>query len=169
MLAALLRADAALRWPLRWAVGFSSTSSLFGYAGQANYCAANAMLDQLATFGSAGVLPQGDQPPCRILAINWGPWAEAGMAKVGTKAYEQAVKEGDTPLPTSSALACLAAALRVAEQAQPSAVQFCACDVEWEKSQWRELPILDLVFERKPAEPTATTADTEAPVKEDEK
>jgi surfactin synthase thioesterase subunit/NAD(P)-dependent dehydrogenase (short-subunit alcohol dehydrogenase family) len=152
---ALLRAGAALGWPLRWACGFSSTSSLFGYAGQANYCAANAMLDQLATFGSAGVLPQGDQPPCRIMTINWGPWAEAGMAKVGTKAYEQAVKEGDTPLPTSSALACLAAALRVAEQAQPSAVQFCACDVEWEKSQWRELPILDLVFDRSKTEAPA--------------
>lgn len=92
------------------------------------------------------------------------------MAKVGTKAYDQAVKEGDTPLSNAAALACLAATLRVAEQAQPSAVQFCACDVEWEKSQWRDLPILDLVFDKKAAESTATQAETEVQeVKEDDK
>jgi hypothetical protein len=125
------------------------------------------MLDQLAAFGSAGVLPQGDQPPCRVLTINWGPWGEAGMAAVGTKAYEQAVKEGDTPLSTSAAIGCLASALRVAEQAQPSAVQFCACDVEWEKSQWRDLPILDLVFEKSAVETPVAKVETE--VKADEK
>jgi len=148
MLVALLRAAAALRWPARWLLGFSSTSSLFGYAGQANYCAANALLDQLSSFGAAHALPAGDQPPCRVVTVNWGPWAEAGMAKEGTKAYEAAVAEGDTPLPTAAALGCLAAALRSAGQAQPSATQFCACDVQWQKSQWRDLPILDLVWER---------------------
>ena len=102
------------------------------------------MIDQLASFGAAGALPSGDRPPCRVLAVNWGPWGEAGMAKVGTKAYQQAVEEGDTPLPTSVALRCLAAALRTASQAQPAATQFCACNVEWQKSQWSELPILRL-------------------------
>jgi len=144
---ALLRAAAELEWPVQWMLGFSSTSSLFGYAGQANYCAANSVLDNLATFGEADVLPMGDVPPCRIIAINWGPWGEAGMAKVGTKAYEQAVREGDTPLSTAVALLCLGAALRTATQAQAAAVQFCACDVEWGKSQWSGLPILDLVEE----------------------
>jgi len=143
----LLRAAAEFEWPLQWMLGFSSTSSLFGYAGQANYCAANSVLDNLATFGDADVLPMGDAPPCRIIAINWGPWGEAGMAKVGTKAYEQAVREGDTPLSTAVALRCLGAALRTATQAQPAAVQFCACDVEWSKSQWSRLPILDFVEE----------------------
>jgi surfactin synthase thioesterase subunit len=91
-LVSLMRAAEALQWPLRWILGFSSTSSLFGYAGQSNYCAANAMIDQLASFGAGGVLPMGDRPPCRVLAVNWGPWGEAGMAKVGTKAYQQAAE-----------------------------------------------------------------------------
>nr|QJU71784.1 type I polyketide sythase [Gambierdiscus polynesiensis] len=138
LLAALLQAARTLGWPLRWAVGFSSTSSLLGYAGQTNYCAANAVLDQLAAFSTANA-------PCRVLAVNWGPWAEAGMAKVGTKAYEQAVKDGDRPLPTAQALACLATALRCASQAQPAAVQLCACDVDWQRSQWRGLPLLTLL------------------------
>mmetsp|Transcript_123527 Transcript_123527/g.395126 ORF Transcript_123527/g.395126 Transcript_123527/m.395126 type:complete len:2722 (+) Transcript_123527:112-8277(+) len=157
MLTALMHAVVTFQWSVQWIIAFSSTSSLFGYAGQSNYCAANAMLDNLAAFGSAGVLPEGDRPPCRVLAINWGPWGEAGMAKVGSKAYAQAVAEGDTPLSTSSALQCLAAALRVAGQAQPAAVQFCACDVDWRKSQWNGLPILELVHDSAPpeAEPEA--------------
>jgi len=146
ILAALVQAASALRWPLEWILGFSSTSSLFGYAGQSNYCAANALLDHLAAFG--GHLPAGDRPPCRVLAINWGPWGEAGMAKVGTKAYEQALAEGDRPLSTAAALRCLAAGLHVLGQPQSAAVQLCACDVEWQKSQWRDLPILDLVADR---------------------
>jgi len=148
MLLALIKAATTLQWPLQWVLGFSSTSSLFGYAGQSNYCAANAMLDHLATFGASPDVPEGDKLPCRFIAVNWGPWGEAGMAKVGTKAYEQAIKEGDTPLSTKTALRCLASALRIATQPQPAAVQFCACDVEWSKSQWADLPILDLVHDR---------------------
>jgi len=143
ILAALIRTAECLRWPMQWIIGFSSTSSLFGYAGQSNYCAANALLDNLAAFGAS--LPEGDRPPCRVMAINWGPWGEAGMAKVGTKAYEQALAEGDRPLPTATALQCLAAGLRIVGQPQPSAVQLCACDVDWQKSQWKDLPILDFV------------------------
>eukprot|EP00930_Biecheleria_cincta_P009311 TRINITY_DN11101_c0_g2_i1.p1 TRINITY_DN11101_c0_g2~~TRINITY_DN11101_c0_g2_i1.p1 ORF type:complete len:2749 (+),score=545.09 TRINITY_DN11101_c0_g2_i1:120-8366(+) len=150
MLTALLNCSKRLRWPLQWSLGFSSTSSLFGYAGQVNYCAANAMLDQLAVFGGAGEasLAEGDRAPCRLIAVNWGPWGEAGMAQVGTKAYEQALKEGDRPLSTATALRCLAVALRQASQAQPGASQLCACDVEWEKSQWQDLPILEHVHDR---------------------
>merc|ERR1712167_373222 len=95
------------------------------------------MGDNWATFGA-----EVDCLPCRVIAINWGPWGEAGMAKVGTKAYEAAVREGDTPLSNAIALRCLATALRTASQAQLASVQFCACDMEWEKSQWSGLPIL---------------------------
>jgi len=146
----LLRLAQALKWPLQFFLGFSSTSSLFGYGGQVNYCAANAMLDQLAVFGDSG--ESGGRLPCRVITVNWGPWGEAGMAKVGTKAYEAAVREGDTPLRTATALRCLAAALRLATSPQPSAVQFAACDVQWQKSQWQDLPILDIVHERKKLE-----------------
>ncbi|CAE7544088.1 swnK, partial [Symbiodinium natans] len=81
MLVALLNAAKELQWPLQWTVGFSSTSSLFGYAGQVNYCAANALLDQLAVFSSEGARPEGDRAPCRFITVNWGPWGEAGMAQ----------------------------------------------------------------------------------------
>eukprot|EP00971_Amphidinium_carterae_P258668 5134065-Amphidinium_carterae.1 len=86
----LLRASTSLDWHLEWFLGFSSTSSLFGYAGQTNYCAANALLDNLATFGGSSGRPAGDGAPCRIIAVNWGPWGEAGMAKKGSPGFQDA-------------------------------------------------------------------------------
>lgn len=147
LLLALLETAKELDWPLQFALGFSSTSSLFGYAGQVNYCAANALLDHVSTWGMHSAQGK-DLAPCRITTVNWGPWGEAGMAQEGTKAYEQAVKEGDTPLSTRAALNCLAVALCQATQVQ-GCTQMCACDVQWQKSQWKDLPILEHVHDRK--------------------
>jgi len=52
---------------------FSSTSALFGSPGQANYAAANSVLDSLAPHWTA----QGQR---RAWSVQWGPWAEVGMA-----------------------------------------------------------------------------------------
>ncbi|MBF0318966.1 MAG: SDR family NAD(P)-dependent oxidoreductase, partial [Nitrospirae bacterium] len=51
---------------------FSSASSVLGSAGQANYAGANAFLDSAAYYISGCGI--------RTIAIEWGPWAGAGMA-----------------------------------------------------------------------------------------
>ncbi|MFZ4850735.1 MAG: SDR family NAD(P)-dependent oxidoreductase, partial [Caldilinea sp.] len=53
-------------------VAFSSMASLVGNPGQSNYAAANGFLDGLMQARRRVGLPG--------LSINWGPWAEVGMA-----------------------------------------------------------------------------------------
>ena len=51
---------------------FSSVASLIGSPGQSNYCVANTGLDAIARYRRSLKLP--------ALSINWGAWAESGMA-----------------------------------------------------------------------------------------
>ncbi|WP_233413959.1 type I polyketide synthase [Nucisporomicrobium flavum] len=53
-------------------VGYSSVASVIGAVGQANYAAGNAYVDALMTWRAAAGRPG--------TALNWGPWAEVGMA-----------------------------------------------------------------------------------------
>jgi acyl carrier protein len=80
-LSAVMAPKAAGAWHLHAAtqhraldffVLFSSSAALFGAAGQSSYAAANAFLDALAHARRAVGLP--------ALSVNWGPWAEVGMA-----------------------------------------------------------------------------------------
>ncbi|WMP19415.1 aminotransferase class I/II-fold pyridoxal phosphate-dependent enzyme [Thiothrix lacustris] len=58
--------------PLDFFISFSSIASLMGSPGQTNYAAANAVVDLLMQQRRAQGLPG--------ISINWGPWAETGMA-----------------------------------------------------------------------------------------
>lgn len=132
---ALLELIAAREWCLDWMVMWSSTSSLLGYPGQTNYCAANSLLDQLV---------QWPRHTCgtSLVAINWGPWGEAGMAAKGTKAYDMAVKTGELPMDTSLAMAALATILYEV-QTSGSSRQFAVADVEWHRSPfWKTHPLI---------------------------
>jgi NAD(P)-dependent dehydrogenase (short-subunit alcohol dehydrogenase family)/acyl carrier protein len=57
---------------LEFLVLFSSVAGCFGNRGQADYAAANEVLNKLA-------LHLDHHWPARVVAINWGPWATGGM------------------------------------------------------------------------------------------
>jgi myxalamid-type polyketide synthase MxaB len=71
--------------PLDWFVCFSSMASLIGSPGQGNYAAANAFMDALAHYRRSQGLT--------ATSLNWGPWAEAGMAASLSERDQDRLKE----------------------------------------------------------------------------
>jgi NAD(P)-dependent dehydrogenase (short-subunit alcohol dehydrogenase family) len=61
-----------LREDVSFVVFFSSVSGAFGNRGQCDYAAANEALDKIA-------LSLNERVQGRVVSINWGPWAGAGM------------------------------------------------------------------------------------------
>ncbi|MCK6562457.1 type I polyketide synthase [bacterium] len=78
--------------PLEFFVMFSSAAALLGSPGQSNYAAANAFMDSLAHHRRGLGRP--------ALSINWGPWAEAGMAAALGEAHQNRFASlGISPIP----------------------------------------------------------------------
>ncbi|WP_410641676.1 SDR family NAD(P)-dependent oxidoreductase [Amycolatopsis sp. lyj-346] len=97
--------DLTLGLDLRAFVLFSSVSSTFGGAGQANYAAANAFLDAFARHRRAQGLP--------AVSLAWGLWGEdAGMGgRIGSAGRARMARGGTLPLPVEHALGLFDSAL----------------------------------------------------------
>ncbi|AGC45620.1 polyketide synthase [Myxococcus stipitatus DSM 14675] len=108
--------------PLDVFVMFSSAASVLGSPGQGNYAAANAFMDALAHHRVAAGLP--------ALSINWGPWAEVGLAAAAENRGERLALRGVGSMPTAQALDAMGRLL-----ARPSAQ---AIVVPLDLRQWRE-------------------------------
>jgi acyl transferase domain-containing protein/acyl carrier protein len=94
---------------------FSSAAALLGFAGQANYAAANAFMDALAHYRRSLGLP--------ALSINWGPWTQVGLAASHEKRGARLASRGIGSLTPEQGLTYLAALLTCPE-AQVAVMDF---------------------------------------------
>uniref|UniRef100_UPI000B32EB6A type I polyketide synthase n=1 Tax=Streptomyces sp. TP-A0356 TaxID=1359208 RepID=UPI000B32EB6A len=116
---------------------FSSFAGTVGSAGQANYAAANAMLDALAEQRRTEGLP--------ATSIAWGPWAGGGMA-ADASAENRQRRGGVRLLDPDAALDALGSCVTA-----PTAAAFVA-DVDWQQfgsafTAVRPSPLLTEIYE----------------------
>ena len=102
--------------PLDYFVLFSSGASVLGSPGQGNYVAANAFLDALAHQRRALGLP--------ATAVNWGAWAEVGLATRADRAQHLS-QQGIVPFTPQQGLELLG---RILASQQ---VQMLAVAMDW--------------------------------------
>jgi NAD(P)-dependent dehydrogenase (short-subunit alcohol dehydrogenase family) len=93
---------------LKFLVFFSSASARFGNVGQADYAAANEVLNKLATSLARTW-------PGRVVSIGWGPW-DAGM--ISPELRERYTSHGIQPLPVAAGVAAFHAELAQAGPAE---------------------------------------------------
>lgn len=93
-------------------VQFGSVSGRFGNPGQADYAAANELLNRLGWY------LRGHWPRTRVVTINWGPWDGAGMANEAVR--RNLIRRGIQPLDRESGIRFLTAELSygAADQAE---------------------------------------------------
>ena len=99
-------------------IAYSSIASLLGSPGQSNYAAANAYLDALAHQRRSQGLPG--------LSINWGPWADAGMA--ARAGQDARAGRGLWPIPPELGLQALDALMDGGAPAQVAVIS-----VDWRR------------------------------------
>ena len=110
---------ATQKQPLDWFVCFSSIVSVFGAAGQSNYAAANAFMDNLMSYRRNLGLPG--------LSINWSIWGEVGMAtRLTFGQQEKLSQQGLSAIAPQPGLKVLKQLLQ--QQATPQTIVF---PVDW--------------------------------------
>jgi NAD(P)-dependent dehydrogenase (short-subunit alcohol dehydrogenase family) len=92
--------------PVSHQVLFSSVASLLGAPGQANYAAANAGLDGLASQLAACGLP--------AVSVQWGAWAGGGMAAADAQTAARVERMGMSLISRAAGLAALEGVLTAA-------------------------------------------------------
>ncbi|HEY8036309.1 MAG TPA: type I polyketide synthase [Methylobacter sp.] len=97
---------------------FSSAASVLGSMGQAAYAAANAAMDSLAQYRKTLDLP--------ALTINWGAWAEVGMAASLDKVDQQRMQSNGV-----MAIKPEAAQVLLAQAIASNAGQQIIMDINW--------------------------------------
>ncbi|MEG4499882.1 SDR family NAD(P)-dependent oxidoreductase [Microcoleus sp. F10-C6] len=106
--------------PLDFFVCFSSVSALLGTQGQGNYATANAFMDALIHYRRGLGLPG--------LSINWGSWAEAGMAaNLASRDQIRRAARGSGMIPPELGLQALG------ELLEQNAVQVGVFSYDWSK------------------------------------
>src|SRR4051794_1712839 len=143
--------EATRKRELDFFVLFSSMASMLGSAGQGNYAAANAYEDALAHYRRALGLP--------ATSINWGPWAEGGMATaLGSRDQQRWASQGIGQLAGDEGFEALERALQL-DRAQLGIVR-----VDWRRwsaSSAAEQPLVaELVRDARPT--TAPRAESRA-------
>lgn len=109
--------QATLNHDLTCFVMYSSITSMLGSPAQSNYTAANAFLDSLAYYRNSRGL--------KATVINWGPWAEVGMATRSDARQRQAFGIKDvTPTTGMNVMHSLLT---------QEATQVAVVDIDWRK------------------------------------
>ena len=148
----LARATEAL--PLDFFVCYSSIAAVTGSMGQGGYAAANAALDALmAARRRAGL-------PGLSLSLQWGPWAESGMAaRHGARDAQRWDAFGITPIAPDAGMALLERLPGL-----PDAGALAVFAVDWSRylgrlygGQWPDT-YRELTAQQAPAQPKAATA-----------
>ena len=103
-------------------VMFSSISSIFGNPAQANYVAANAVLDSLAHYRQSVGLP--------ALVINWGALGVEGYVARNERVAEFLARQGTTPLTPQEVVMLMESFLK------SGTTQAMALRADWAK--WRQ-------------------------------